>query len=732
MNNQQVNEKTSGNTVLLIGLILVVCAVVLMVYWPVLSAQAVSLDDNKYLTENLLVQNPGWNSTRRFLTEVLRPSKRGYYQPMTMISLMVDYALGGRSDNLRQFHRTSLALHLINTALVIVLLYLLFSQAPIAAALGLLFGLHPINVEPIAWLAERTTMLGSFFALLCLVFYVRYGAKRNWKLYVACLMMYVLALISKPTTIPLPLLMLLLDYWPLRRWQRQDNNGVYGLIIRAIKEKLPFFALAGIFAFITLISRWMAGDSSLRMPTEYGPLKVPLLICHNIIFYLYKIIWPTKLSVFYPFPEPLGLSDPMILAGVIGTAVLIVLLLLSRRWTPAVLICGLIYVVALAPTIQVINFSISIAADKYVYLPAIGLLMLLVLFFVWLARLPGGRLSIAVIVLLLASGESVATRKHLAYWRDSVTLYEYMLTVTPNSTVVHNQLGDALKSEGKFPEAMAHYNQALRCNPNYFKAHNNLGALLTIVGRLNEAIDCYHRALQLNQDYSETHYNLGVALSRQGKLDQAVEHYRKALQLRPDFPKVHNNLANVLSNQGKLDEAIKHYRQALRLQPNYAEAYNNLGSLLVSHGELYEGINCFRQTLQIKPDFALAHCNLAIALEKTGQLDEAIKEFHQAARLEPAYPKPLAYIAQILTTHPEPQKRDLDQAILFARQACELTKYQDLPILNTLATAYAQAKQYDQAGAITQKMIDLALAAQAQELADQLRKKLESYNKEIP
>lgn len=271
-------EPPTSDIRLLVGLLAVVCILVFAVHWPALSARALSFDDSQYLTKNLLVQNPGWTSARRFLTEVLEPSTvEGYYQPLAMISLMTDYALGGRADNLMPFHRTSLALHVANTALVTVLLYLLFGRAWVAAGVGLLFGLHPMTVEPISWVGERKTLLSAFFALWCLILYVRYAHKSDWRLWVGCLVMYVLALMSKPTSTPLPLLMLVMDYWPLRRLKRQ-----------AILEKLPFFVVGGIFAVITYISQ--SRTASAALPSEYGLERIPLILCHNIIFYLYKVV----------------------------------------------------------------------------------------------------------------------------------------------------------------------------------------------------------------------------------------------------------------------------------------------------------------------------------------------------------------------------------------------------------------------------------------------------------
>jgi len=634
--NKSPPERSVGKIRLLLGLMLVVCAIVVGVHGPVLSTQAMSFDDNKYLTQNSLVQNPGWDSTRRFFTEILSPSKRGYYQPMTMLSLMADYALGGRSGNLRQFHRTSLVLHAANTMLVILLLYLLFSQTWIAVSLGLLFGLHPINVEAIAWLSERTTMLSSFFALLCLIIYVLYVRKKGWKLYLVCIATYILALMSKPTTIPLPLLMLLLDYWPLQRWPRSRKDRLYHLIGRAIRDKLPFFVLAGIFVYITIVSRVKLENCPLVVFADYGPWKGPLLFCHNITFYLYKIVWPTKLSAFYPFPEVLRLSDTPMLAGVIATCVLIVLLVISLRWTPAVLICGLIYIVALGPTIQAVSFSISVAADKYVYLPSIGLLMLLALLAGRLGQSTKRQITIVIIVLFLAGGESVATRRYLGYWRDKITLYEYMLTVAPKATPVHLNLGQALEMRGELDKAAKHFSLALQSAPRHPIAHYNLGSVLYDQGKIDEAISCFRQALRLRPNFFEAHNNLANILGKQDRPDAAIKHYRRALQIEPDNADTHYRLGNLLL-QDSPNQAIYHYRQVILNKPDHAQAHNKLGAALSDQGKLSEAADHYRRALQLKPDYPEAHNNLAKVISNQGKLDEAADHYHQALELEPNY-----------------------------------------------------------------------------------------------
>ncbi len=550
---EQMKDLTGQSTFkiwLLAGLLIIVCTAVIVSHWPALSTRTMFLDDSQYLTENLLVQNPSWTSVRCFFTEVLEPSTvDGYYQPLAMISLMVDYSLGGRGDDLRPFRRTSLALHAANTALVTVLLYLLFGRVWAAAAAGLLFGLHPMTVESICWLSDRKTLLATFFALWSLIIYVRFVHRGNLKLYGSCLVMYVLALMSKPTSLFLPVLMLLMDYWPLGRLKK-------GTIL----EKLPFFTAGVIFAVITYISQ--SRTSTLIEPSGYDFEHILLVFCHNIVFYLYKIIWPINLSAHYPFPEPLGLSQPMVLAGVIGTSILIALLLISLRWTRALLTGWLFFLIAILPTTNVVGFTDVIAADKYAYLPSIGLLMVLVSF---LGKLCSNSKSIArqaaviIIVLVLAGAESFATRRYLVHWRDSISLNEYMLKLTPNAAPLHYELGYALQLNGEFDQAISQYNKTLQINPNYVRAHNNLGIMLLKQGKSEEAINHFRQAIQRKPRFFKSYYNLGTALLEQGDFVEAISYFRQAIQINPRFFESYNNLAWVLATHPdpKLRDALE-------------------------------------------------------------------------------------------------------------------------------------------------------------------------------
>jgi tetratricopeptide (TPR) repeat protein len=708
----------TSNSGLLAVLTIFVCTIVYTVHWPALSAKALSFDDDQYFTANVLVQNPSLASAKRFLTEVLEPSTvRGYYQPLTMISLMLDYALGGRENNLTPVHRTSLILHTANTVLMILLLYLLFENIWAAAAAGLLFGLHPMTVETIPWLGERKTLLAAFFALVCLIFYVRYTRTNGRRYYIACFGTYILALMSKPTSTPLPLVMLLMDFWPLRRISSKP---------KIILEKLPFFAAGALSAVITYISQ--SRTAATVSPGRFGFERVVLVVCHNIIFYLYKIVWPVNLSSHYAFPQPLNLSNPTVLAGVLGTALLIPLLIISLRWTHAVLTGWLIFFIAIFPTLQIIGFSNVIASDKFAYLPSVGLLMVLCWAFAWLLK--KGRtliITVTAVVLTIAAAESFGTRSYLRYWKDSVTLFERMLSLTPNAAPVHNMLGIALQSRGSIDQAAEHYRRAIELDPLYPEPCNNLAGALLAQHKFDDAIACCHKALKLRPNYASPYSNLGLAFQSKGNFDDAVNYYHRALSIEPENPEIHYNLGVTLQLQGKLDQAAEHYIDAIKIQPHLIKARSNLAVILAAKGRLDEAIDNFTEALKAQPDSAEIHNNLAYALESQGKLHQAVEYYRCALRINPDYLPALNNIANIIVTHHDPNIGNINEALTFAERAAELTKYGAADTLDTLASAYAAANQFDKAAATAQKALELALTANNTDLANRIRRQLELY-----
>jgi len=625
------DRQPTSRSVLLIFLVGIVATAVVVTYWPVLSAQARFFDDQQYLTGNPLLRNPSWSSAGRFLGEVFEPSTvRGYYKPLAMISLMLDHAMGGSGDNLRPFHRTSLALHVVNTALVLVLLYLLFNQTWPAALVALLYGLHPMTIESIAWVAERKTLLAAFFSLGCLIFYVLYTQNRNRKFYLACFGAYLLALMSKPTSTPLPILLLLLDFWPLRRLSR-----------RAVVEKLPLFVIGGVFAIITVISQ--GRTANMAMPQQFPLIHIPLILCHNIVFYLYQMVWPVNLSWYYPFPQPFTAMQPTVVAGLIGTCLLLAGLVISLRWTRSVITGWLFFFIAVFPTMGIVGFTMVIAADRFIYLPAVGLLLPLtyLLSRLWTPQTDGSNaavqhVAVVVICLALTAGEALATRRYLTYWKDTRTLYRYTLARAPDAAHLLSGLGCYLLDQKQFEEAAERFRRATQLQPNDAVFYSNLGQALARQGKHDLAIAQYNMSLQLRPT-AQAHAGLANALDKRGRLDEAIAHYNEALRLDPDLAMAHNNLANVLARQHNSDLAIMHYHETIRARPNQPEAYVNLGAELHERGRFNEAIEQYKRALQLDPNVAMAHSNLGLALYAQGRLDEAINEYRRAIEIDPGY-----------------------------------------------------------------------------------------------
>lgn len=651
-------------TLRLLAALVVTVGITAVIYSSVLGTRALCFDDPEYVGKNRLVQQPGWGTVGRFFGEVLEPSSvGGYYQPLAMTSLMLDYALGGRPNNIYVFQRTSYVLHLANTALVVVLVYLLFGRAWVAAAAGLLFGLHPTSVESVAWIAQRKATLSAFFSLLSLVLYVVYARRPSVWRYAGCLVMLLLALLSKPTSTPLPLLMLLLDYWPLNRLGK-----------RAVVEKLPLLALSAVFAVITVISQ--ARTASVTAPGGPSGGQALLVLCHNVVFYLWHFCWPRTLTPYYPYPQPLTIAQPMVLAGVVGTAVLVALLIVSWRYTRAFVVGGLFFFVAIFPALGVVGFANTIAADRFLYLPMVGLLLPVA----WLltrvldAARAGSRAALAttaavVVLAALVVLDAWGTRQYLSLWRDTETLHRHMIAVVPDALEPRCSLGSFFEEEGRGEDAIALYREVLAREPRYLKALNNLGNSLTERGRAAEAVPYLQRAIELKPDFVQAHVNLasslaqlgrveeawrhfnqaqqikplgagtynafGVALAQGGRPEDAVRCFTEALRLVPDSADVHANWGNTLAMQGRLAEAIEHYEQSLKLDPAASETHSNLGNVLFQLGRLDESLAQHAQAVKLDPRNADSHYNYGVVLERAGRTEEALAQYREALRLNP-------------------------------------------------------------------------------------------------
>jgi len=635
----------------------VVCIAVLVAHWPSLSAGALCFDDNQYIAENILVRTPSLRSAGRFLGEVLSPSSvNGYYQPLSMISLMVDSAMGGGPENLHAFHRTNLSLHVLNTVLIGVLLYLLFDRSWAACLAALLFGLHPMVVEPVVWVSERKTLLAASFSLGSLIAYVRYVRANKWHSYVVCALLYVLALMSKPTSTSLPLGMLLLDFWPLRRLSR-----------RSMAEKIPLFIIGGVSAVITYVSQ--KNTCNVILPGHYGLLRIPLVFAYDIGFYFAKMVWPANLTPHYAFPIPLNIGNPAILKYVVLGIALVAVLAFSLRWTRSPMTGWLIFFVMILPTMQALQFSDVIASDKFAYLPASGILIVIA----WaISKMLGSeeppRLSlrntvVISFVIMLGIAETLATRHQLTYWKDSETLFAHMAAVTPESVSPHNNLaliyaekkeydkaaeelrkvlslnpnepaanfhmGRVLQEQGNVEEALSYFRKVMTISPEDPHVYNAIGELFVSRNMLDDAIETYRAGLKPNPGDGYLHRGLGMALLEQGRVAEAIQELTAAAELLPDAG-VHVNLGHALLAAGDVEGAVQHFRRAIWLDPGNPQAHYNLGNVWLMQGRLDEAVICYEKAIALKPDYAKAYGNMAAAFLQMGDIDLAISGFRSA------------------------------------------------------------------------------------------------------
>jgi len=614
----------------LMGLMLVL--VTMAVYWPATGYDFVNYDDPDYVTANTHVQGGlTWEGLAWAFGRV--HGEGTYWHPLSWVSHMVDCQLYGLQPG--GHHLTSVLLHAANA----VLLFLVFRRMTGASwrcvLLAALFALHPLQVDSVAWVTERKNLLSAFFWLLTTWAYVRYAEGRTqstlrsatedgkaedrrqkavlrgpWSLsplpsslfYFLSLCFFALGLMCKPVLVTLPFVLLLLDYWPLQRLRpspisrrpstrsqpaapRQPSTLDLQLAWRLLWEKIPFFVLAVASSLITIIAHRALGmlDSVSRLPldTRIGNALV------SYVRYLGKTFWPSRLTVFYPYPA----TWPMWEVVTCGLLLLVIsgLVLGTARSRPWLFVGWCWFLGVLVPFSGLVQAGAQAMADRFMYAPAIGVMVAVIWGLHGLAK--GGRyqrigLSVvggAAVVLCLA-----LTRQQLGHWKDSETLFRHALEVTENNHIAHNNLGDALLKKGQIDEPFSQFQEAVRLKPDYAGAHDNLGVALGMKGQIDKAISEFQEAIRLKPDYADAHSNLGNALLIKGQLDEAIRQFQEAIRLKPDHANAHYNLGLALDKKGQIDEAIRQFQEALRLKPDYADARKNLAQALGMKGKSTE------------------------------------------------------------------------------------------------------------------------------------------------
>lgn len=729
-------------------------AAVFLVFRATFHHDFVNYDDDQYVYENpqvargLTKAGAVWAFTHRYSNN---------WHPLTWLSHMADCELFGLKPG--GHHLTNVALHSVNAVLLFLLLRKLTGAQWRAAFVAAVFALHPLRVESVAWIAERKDVLSGCFFLLTLFAYAKYvetsrlrgPPARGW--YAITLATFACGLMSKPMLVTLPGVLLLLDFWPLQR----AGSLSFAVCRPLILEKIPLLALSVASCLATLVAQREAVASFMTLPL--GTRLANAVATVGV--YLWQLIWPTKLAAFYPYPDSAGLT----FQAAIGLALLLGISVLAWRQRgrrPWLLFGWLWYLGMLLPVIGVVQVGEQAHADRYTYLPQLGLVLALVwVVGEWAARAPQrvviSRVSGCLFLVALGLGTMAQTR----HWRDSRSLWERALAVTKNNSLAHNNLGHVLIGEGKALEAVAQFREALRIEPRRVEAENNLGTVFMDLGRATEAMGHFERALQLKPDYAEANNNYATLLAAASRSAEAVEHFERALRSRPDYPEVHFNLGNLRASQGQLSDAVAHYEQALRLRPCYAKACYALGAALVRQRRLDEAIQKFQTALQLQPDFVEAHYNLGLLLVTQKRETEAIEHFQRAVVLQPQFAEAQYRVALIwqgrgrfaeaieqyeraisanaehssshnnlawiLATCPDEKLRDGARAVTHARRANELTGRADAAALDTLAVAYAEAGNFPEAIQATQQALQFAPQRDQSGFAAELRARLELF-----
>ncbi len=621
-----------------LGVVFVTAAVFL----PVLNCEFVNWDDPK-----MIVDNPAFRGfDPAHLKWMFTTFHMGHYQPLSWVTLALDDAVWG--TNPAGYHLTNLLIHAANAFLVYLLALRLISIVfavqsvdsslrLVAAFAALLFSIHPLRVESVAWVTERRDVLSGFFIFLTLICYlnaVTAPDKSRGRWMIASLSAYLASLLSKASGITLPVILFVLDFYPLRRltgplvWS--DLRKKYVFI-----EKIPFLFFASIFAGIAMLAQ---KDAKALLPlAEYGMPERVAQAFYGMAFYIWKTVWPFGLSPFYEIPQGVDpLSWPNLLRAVLvlGTAAAAVRLWRRR---PAILSVHLCYLLAIAPVLGFAQSGPQYVAARYSYLSCVGLAVLAGGANFALVRPPHmnsrsfliSSVAPAVGILIVLG---FLTVQEVGIWHDSEKLWRRAVSMSPRSFFPRVNLGQILLDQKNFPESLEQFQEAISIRPGDARPYHSAAMTLAQMGRPADAVPYFTKSLEIRPADPDVHCNLGHTLASLGQSDAAIVHYRKAIALRPDFSAAHNNLANELGLRGNPDEAIEHYARAIALDPGNTGAHHNLGMALMTMGRITDAVASFRESVRLRPDYAKAHFHLGQALQKLGRSAEAHESFETALR----------------------------------------------------------------------------------------------------
>jgi len=625
---------TDRHRKMIISLLLILA--IIIAYGQVKNFDFVGFDDQDYVTENKQVQKGLTVEGIRWAFTIFHAAN---WHPLTWLSHMLDCELYGL--NPMGHHWTNLIFHMVNSILLFIVLELMTGAMWRSAFVAALFALHPLHVESVAWVSERKDVLSTFFGLLMIFSYDRYVKIRSLKNYLLVIIFFCLGLMSKPMLVTFPFVLLLLDFWPLKRFNYKndylfqsertahyDFKGIYRLIL----EKIPLFIPVVISCILTYFAQ--KSDGAVQ---ELVHLSIKSRIANALVSYVnyvLKMFWPSKLAVFYPHP-----GETLPVWQIFGAACLITcacfLAIRAAKKYPYIVIGLFWYLGTLVPVIGLIQVGEQAMADRYTYIPLIGLFIIatwgaLDIFEKWHYQ----KKHLILFAMIILSALTARTIFQIRHWKNGVTLFEHAVKVTKNNYKAHNNLASALHPID-LDRAIFHYKEALRIHPKYVTALCNLGLALYKKGNYEEAALYFTKALNIDPQKTDTRMDLANIFFLQAKHEKAISEYREILKIDPKNALAHYNMAYMLSVQKKIDEAEYHYKETLRINPKHEKTHYNLGDIKIKQGKIKEAFAHFAEVIKINPDNVQAYNKIGLILFKQGKLKKAGLFFSKALKIDP-------------------------------------------------------------------------------------------------
>jgi len=685
--------------IIYIGLV----AATFVAYEPMRHNGFVNYDDTIYVTKN---PNINEGLTRESVILAFTKPHAANWHPLTTLNHMLDCRLFG----LEPFwhHLVSLMFHIVNTLLLFWILTNMTGSTPdndirgqasspqagatwASAFAAAVFALHPFQVESVAWVSERKTVVSGLFWLLTIAAYIWYTKRSSTRRYILLFLVYGLCIMTKPVVVTLPFVLLLLDYWPLERvkWggDTERTNSIRWLVI----EKIPLLVLSAILSATTLIVQHSGGTVATLKSVSFDYRIANMFVSY--IRYIGKMIWPSGLAVLYPLPLTNVLKSIAVVCALLFVLISVLSIYIGRR-RRYIAVGWLWYVGTLVPMIGLVQVGAQAMANRYMYISILGLLIIIG----WtvkdlIANRPRWRAITAVGAGAALISAVILTRMQVRHWQNNRTLFEHTLSVTRDNDIAEYGYGCALSEEGRLSEAVLHLSKAVQIYPENSDARKSLGMIFLKQGKHNEATACFNELIKRKPDSAEGYYSMGLVLGMQKKYDDAAKYLAKALELNPKYPDAHNKMGAALLVMRKTDEALVYLNEALRISANDAEVYINLGT----------------------------------AYNQLGNYELAIQNWNRALELKPDSAEVLNNLAWLYATVGDSSVQDANKAIELAERACELTGHKKAEFLDTLAAAYAAGGRFDEAKATAEKALDAAKAAKQEDLAGRIENRLQLY-----